>query len=636
MGKARLAVLGVLFASASASADTTPQTLPFSQDWSNTGLITTNDDWSGVPGITGYLGQDASTTTGGVFDPQLVLTESTVANDLTVLANQTAPNSVTAGDVGEFEIADPVVALQASGTADTPYVMVTLNTTGSSFIRVRYNVRDIDGSVDNTMQKVALQYRVGTTGNFTNVPTAYVADATEQSLATKVTAVDVILPAAVDNQPVVQIRMITANEVGSDEWVGIDDIRVDSATTNPSATGAATPDHTAVGGTTTLSATVTPGTFPTSTGLNVTCDVTSVGGSSSQSLYDDGSNGDATAGDNMFTFASLAIPTGAAPGLKTFPCLVTDAESRTGTFNITFTVDAVCGDSLIQGVETCDDGGQTAGDGCSATCQIETGWTCTGEPSTCMDIDECTAATDDCATNATCTNTVGSFSCACNAGYTGDGHTGGTGCTDIDECTMNTDDCDANATCTNTPGAWTCACKTGFTGNGQTCTDTDECTAGTDNCDANATCTNTSGSFTCQCMAGYSGSGTTCMPSCGDGILKMPEACDDGNMASGDGCSMNCSIETGYTCTGTPSSCAATCGDGMMLGGETCDDGNATANDGCSSSCQIEAGYTCTGSPSDCAAKDDGGCCSSSTHPGSVGLLVLFVVGGLRRRKRAC
>jgi hypothetical protein len=31
---------------------TTPQTLPFSQNWTNTGLITANDDWSGVPGIT--------------------------------------------------------------------------------------------------------------------------------------------------------------------------------------------------------------------------------------------------------------------------------------------------------------------------------------------------------------------------------------------------------------------------------------------------------------------------------------------------------------------------------------------------------------------------------------------------------
>jgi len=31
--------------------DATYQTLPFSQDWTNINLITTSDDWTGVPGI---------------------------------------------------------------------------------------------------------------------------------------------------------------------------------------------------------------------------------------------------------------------------------------------------------------------------------------------------------------------------------------------------------------------------------------------------------------------------------------------------------------------------------------------------------------------------------------------------------
>lgn len=39
------------------------------------------------------------------------------------------------------------------------------------------------------------------------------------------------------------------------------------------------------------------------------------------------------------------------------------------------------------------------------------------------DIDECSDNSHNCHLSATCTNTVGSFTCSCNAGYTGDGIT---------------------------------------------------------------------------------------------------------------------------------------------------------------------------------------------------------------------
>ena len=43
----------------------------------------------------------------------------------------------------------------------------------------------------------------------------------------------------------------------------------------------------------------------------------------------------------------------------------------------------VCGDGLIVGAETCDDSGTTSGDGCDAFCAVESGWLCSGEPSSC-------------------------------------------------------------------------------------------------------------------------------------------------------------------------------------------------------------------------------------------------------------
>ena len=44
---------------------------------------------------------------------------------------------------------------------------------------------------------------------------------------------------------------------------------------------------------------------------------------------------------------------------------------------------AGCGDGAIVGSEGCDDGGLVAGDGCDAACQLEPGWTCSGAPSSC-------------------------------------------------------------------------------------------------------------------------------------------------------------------------------------------------------------------------------------------------------------
>ena len=40
---------------------------------------------------------------------------------------------------------------------------------------------------------------------------------------------------------------------------------------------------------------------------------------------------------------------------------------------------------------------------------------------------------------------------------------------DINECDAGLHSCDGNATCTNTVGSYTCSCNTGFGGNGYNC-----------------------------------------------------------------------------------------------------------------------------------------------------------------------
>lgn len=48
-----------------------------------------------------------------------------------------------------------------------------------------------------------------------------------------------------------------------------------------------------------------------------------------------------------------------------------------------------CGDGVVNSTEDCDDGNTLSGDGCSATCSVESGWSCSGQPSTCTITSTC-------------------------------------------------------------------------------------------------------------------------------------------------------------------------------------------------------------------------------------------------------
>jgi hypothetical protein len=196
----------------------------FSQNWTDSSQITTTDDWSGVPSIIGYRGDDLTAATG--TDPQTIVafSGSPAGAVVDVNANQTSPDTFTTGGVSEFEITDPVVAMQGSGTADAPFLLFHVNTAGMENVTISYNLRDVDGSTDNAVQPFALQYRIGETGDFTNVASAFVADASAgPSTATLVTPVSATDVAWADVSQL-QLRVITTNAVGSDENVGVDDI----------------------------------------------------------------------------------------------------------------------------------------------------------------------------------------------------------------------------------------------------------------------------------------------------------------------------------------------------------------------------------------------------------------------------
>ncbi|MEP7147853.1 MAG: DNA/RNA non-specific endonuclease [Acidobacteriota bacterium] len=322
-------------------ANLVAQPVPLTQNWSNINLITVDDDWSGVPGIIGYRGDDLTTSIG--VDPQTIVIDGAFT-PVDVNANRSDPDTFTSGGVTEFDgIPNPVVALQGSGTADAPHLVINLTTSGTTAINVAYNLRDIDGSADNSVQPVALQYRVGNTGTFVNLPAGFVPDATTgPNQATLVTPVSVALPIACENQPLVQLRIMTANAAGSDEWVGVDDINITGTgggNTVLSGSGLATPNQVAPGATSLLTVSVTPGSNPPSTGIAVVTDLTTIGLSATQALFDDGTNGDMTAGDNVFSYL-LTVPLNATNGQRSFFSTITDAQARSANTSITLAITA--------------------------------------------------------------------------------------------------------------------------------------------------------------------------------------------------------------------------------------------------------------------------------------------------------
>ena len=97
-------------------------------------------------------------------------------------------------------------------------------------------------------------------------------------------------------------------------------------------------------------------------------------------------------------------------------------------------------------------------------------------------MDECTEQIDNCSHN--CSDTLGSYQCVCYDGYIldSDAHTCNGEqsfvttraysycCVDVDECEEGTAECHTNATCTNTDGSYNCSCVYGYSGDGWNCT----------------------------------------------------------------------------------------------------------------------------------------------------------------------
>ena len=219
------------------------------------------------------------------------------------------------------------ISLLASSATPAGALVVAIDTTGKTAIQVSWLCRTISqvASRDNS---IALQYRVGTAGNFIDVGTTSTYTSAGKLAGDVSTTFTETLPAAAENLPVVQLRWIyweSAGTSGSRDRIAIDDISISGNSptpTNPAAGASASPTAVQPGQGVLLTVTVTPGTNPASTGLSVTGDLTAIGGSPTQAF---------TAGaGNTFTY-NATIPGNLSYGSKLLNFSVLDAQTRTAT-----------------------------------------------------------------------------------------------------------------------------------------------------------------------------------------------------------------------------------------------------------------------------------------------------------------
>ncbi|MGE5787764.1 MAG: DUF4215 domain-containing protein [Myxococcales bacterium] len=228
----------------------------------------------------------------------------------------------------------------------------------------------------------------------------------------------------------------------------------------------------------------------------------------------------------------------------------------------------VCGDGLVNGSEQCDEGPVSSSTGCCANCRITASYC------------QCSSPGKQCVDTSRCGNGSLEKAETCDDGNT-----------------VNGDGCSSK--CTLEQG-WQCrvagrscmpACGDGLITAGEECDD--------GNGDSGDGC-----SSSCRREPGYSCAGTPskCKRAvCGNGVAEAGEGCDDGNDLPHDGCTPTCQLEPrcgtrdaqGNT-TSAVGKCQTSCGDGILLRGqEECDDGNTLSGDGCSIDCRTEDGFTC-------------------------------------------
>ncbi len=193
-----------------AQTNPTAQPLPYSQNF--TALLATSTTYPA-----GWQGWNLSTSGSGVAFKVITPPAS---SDLTLIASSTA--AINSGGTHNY---NGKIGLLSSGSVDAT-LCLAINTTGVFNIQVNYDIMTIRNPADvsnNRVNQVDLQYRVGTSGNFTSVG-GLANGIYSNNLVNQIGAVTTpqlsspkaaVLPAVCNNQAVVQIRWVQRDFTGA-------------------------------------------------------------------------------------------------------------------------------------------------------------------------------------------------------------------------------------------------------------------------------------------------------------------------------------------------------------------------------------------------------------------------------------
>ncbi len=198
--------LGVLIAGAMVAAFTfqakaqtqpTPQTVPYAQNFDSfTGAITIYPD-----GMQGWVAGGTPSISGNLDAP--------TADKPSITANGSAASTST----GIYDFNGKIgVICNSTTTIALALALNTTSVTGTNRVRVAFDgsvMRNTSTGGTNNFSSLILQYRIGTTGNFTNVGNSAKNTTTTQTTGTN--SIDVVnssflLPIECSNQSVLQIR----------------------------------------------------------------------------------------------------------------------------------------------------------------------------------------------------------------------------------------------------------------------------------------------------------------------------------------------------------------------------------------------------------------------------------------------